>query len=555
MRNAELSEIQPQNSSQGTLRCFAHPSIILGVIAGTATVLVSLIWLVQQILASAFFVKLGILGAAGFAGILIGGLVALVALEKIATTLGSAPLCGFFYGLFYPFLQLAALAGVPGLQSGIFDGFGTIMRSCNRFTDASICYRKAARWAKPFSNERLTFERAYAVSLFYAEEEEQAAIFAEKNYKHWLEITKEVMREETIERLGQSAYTAATIYNLTGQKHKASHIQKEFYEKAKKCKAQSKAHLFALLCEGERLTREQQFTEAIVPLTEFCAAAASKWTFPSGLLASGYSNLAICQARLGKREAALKQQELAIKKLRDDLGKDSRLAELLLEADILIALEESSKEEEILSQAAAKIKPSPNSVICGAIEKKRKESMTPLSISEASPTEKSEIAQTTVPEKSDTQFPPPNFRTRYGTLLAMNTLIINSLFSGIVATLFFHTSTFAIKLAVLVPVFVVANIALSFISQQKANKARLALTNASKRDIMVRLKGATVELREPEKLKLIGTYYINLALQEETQEIVGDSTFKATAFEQEGSVIAIEIFGQYANLSKSRFFP
>jgi len=554
MRNEELSKIEPQNSSQGTLRCFAHPSIILGVIAGTATVLGSLIWLVQQILASADFVKLGILGAAGFGGILLGGLFTLVALEKIATKLDSAPLCGFFYGLFYPFLQLAALAGVPGLQSGIFDGFGTIMRSCNRFTDASICYRKAVKWAKPFSNERLNFERAYAVSLFYAGEEEQATIFAEKTYQHWLEITKHVIREETIERLGQSAYTAATICNLTGQKYKASHIQKEFYEKAKKCPVKSKAHLFALLCEGERLTREQQFTDAIVPLTEFCETAASKWAFPSGLLASGYSNLAICLAHLGKKEPALKQQELAVKKLRDDLGKDSRLAELLLEADILNGLGETSEADEILSKAAARMSPQHNSVIYGAIEKKRKELVAPLAISDASTTAKSEIAQTTVPDKSDTQFPPPNFRTRYGNLLAMNTMTINSLFSGIVAAIFFHTSTFAIKLAILVPVFVAANIVLSVKSRQKSNKIRNALSKANKRDIMVQLKGAAVELREPEKLKHIGTYYINLALQEETQEIVGDSIFKATAFEQDGSLIAIEIFGQYGNLSKSRLF-
>ncbi|MDQ5934501.1 MAG: hypothetical protein QG574_1807 [Cyanobacteriota bacterium erpe_2018_sw_21hr_WHONDRS-SW48-000092_B_bin.40] len=555
MRNEELSKIEPQNSSQGTLRCFAHPSIILGVIAGTATVLGSLIWLVQQILLSGNFLKMGILGAAGFGGILIGGVFALTTLEKIAIKLGSAPLCGFFYGLFYPFLQLASLAGVPGLQSAIFEGFGTIMRSCNRFIDASICYRKAANWAKPFSNERLSFERAYAESLFYAGEEEQATLLAEKTYKNWLEITKEIIREEAIERLGQSAYTAATIYNLTGRKYKASHIQKEFYERAKKCKTSGKAHLFALLCEGERLTREQQFTEAIVPLTEFCETASSKWTFPSSLLASGYSNLAICQAHLGKKELALKQQELAIKKLRDDLGKDSRLAELLLEADILIALEETSKAEEILAKAAAKMKPSPNSVICGAIEKKRKESMAPLSISEASPTEKSEIAQTIVPDKSDTQFPPLNFRTRYGTLLTMNTLTINSLFSGIVAALFFHSSTFAIKLAILVLVFVAANVVLSIISNQKGNKAKIALTNATKRDVMVQLKGTTIELREPEKLKPIGQYYINWSLQEETQEIVGNSKFRTTAFEHEGSFIAIEIFGQYANLTKSGFFP
>jgi len=258
-----------------------------------------------------------------------------------------------------------------------------------------------------------------------------------------------------------------------------------------------------------------------VPLTEFCETASGKWTFPSGLLASGYSNLAICLAHLGKKEPALKQQELAIKKLRDDLGKDSRLAEVALEADILIALEETSKAEEILSKGS----------------------------------EKSELAQTIVPLKSDTHFPPPNFRTRYGSLLAMNTLTINSLLSGIVAAIFFHNSTFAIKLAILVLVFVAANIVLRIISKQKGNKARIALANATNRDIMVRLKGATVELREPDKLKPIGTYYINLALQEAVQEIVGDSIFKATAFEQEGSLIAIEIFGQYGNLSKSGFFP
>ncbi len=521
MRNTELSEIQPQNSSQGTLRCFAHPSIILGVIAGTAILLSAGIWITQQTLAAEHIRKVGILEVAGFGGIVTASLFIFMALERLATKIGSANLYGFCYGLFYPTFQLASLTGFPTLKAASFEGFGTVMRSCNRFTEASICYEQAAKSTKRFSNQRLDFEREYAMSLFYAGQEEQATIFAENNYKYWLGITNEVIREEAIERLGQSAYTAAAILYQTGHKSKASQILGEFYEKAKKCTVKSKARLFALLCEGERLTKEKQFTDAIVPLTEFCEAASGHRTFPPGLRASGYSNLAICLARIGKREAALEQKELAVKQLRDDLGIDSRLAEVALEADILIALEETSKAEEILSKDS----------------------------------EKSVLAQTIVPLKSDTQFPPPNFRSHCGIILDMNTLAINSLFSGIVAAIFFHSADFAIKLAILVPAFVVANIVVRIISNQKGSKARIALSKATRRDVIVQLKGTAVELREPEKFKPIGKYYINWALQEETQEIVGTSSFKATAFEHEGSLIAIEIFGQYGNLSKSGFFP